>query len=124
MLVDEVTVAEVVEALRVRLPGCSPTSFRVLTSTAGTRMEVIVHFLGLLELYKQGLVELEQATTFGELRVVWTGTLGHGQAEGGGEDLAGGSQDPAGGAEDGDRLARRRWLQSASVSLADLDYRG
>ena len=39
-------------------------------------MEIVVHFLGLLELYKQGLVELEQATTFGELRVVWTGGIG------------------------------------------------
>ena len=32
-------------------------------------MEIVVHFLGLLELYKQGLVELEQVATFGELRV-------------------------------------------------------
>ena len=38
-------------------------------------MEIVVHFLGLLELYKQGLVELEQTTTFGELRVCWTGGL-------------------------------------------------
>ena len=32
-----------------------------------------MHFLGLLELYKRGLVALEQAATFGELLVVWTG---------------------------------------------------
>jgi len=40
-----------------------------------TRMEVVVHFLGLLELYKQGLVDLDQTATFGELRVLWTGGL-------------------------------------------------
>jgi hypothetical protein len=72
-------------------------------------MEVVVHFLGLLELYKQGLVDLEQATTFGELLVVWTGGLGEGPGEG--WDTEG---EPAG-------PARR---QVAAASLADLDYRG
>jgi|SRR5579875_401099 len=76
ILVDEVTVAEVVERLAARLPGRGPTTFRELTSTARSRIEVVVHFLGLLELYKQGLVELEQATTFGELTVTWTGGAG------------------------------------------------
>jgi len=76
VLVDEVTVAEMVEALSTWLPACSPTSFRELTAGAVTRMEVVVHFLGLLELYKQGLVELAQAETFGELSVVWTGESG------------------------------------------------
>ena len=36
-------------------------------------MEIIVHFLGLLEMYKQGWVDLEQASTFGELHVTWVG---------------------------------------------------
>lgn len=109
VLVDEVTVAEVVEALSISLPGCSPTSFRALTAAA-TRMEVVVHFLGLLELYKQGLVELEQAETFGELRVVWTGRL----VEDAADELAAG--------EDG--LDAAAWRTPASVSLADLEYRG
>ncbi|MGO9148811.1 MAG: segregation and condensation protein A [Acidimicrobiales bacterium] len=109
VLVDEVTVAEVVEALCASLPGSSPTSFRALTMAADTRMEVVVHFLGLLELYKQGLVELEQATTFGELRVLWTGGLFGATPEAG----------------DGrDALEEFGWRQPASVSLADLDYRG
>jgi segregation and condensation protein A len=109
VLVDEVTVAEVVETLSASLPGSSPTSFRKLTAAAATRMEVVVHFLGLLELYKQGLVDLEQASTFGELLVVWTGGLG----------------DSAEDAWDGDgELARAGRLGTASVSLADLDYRG
>jgi segregation and condensation protein A len=109
VLVDEVTVAEVVEALCASLPGSSPTSFRALTMAANTRMEVVVHFLGLLELYKQGLVELEQVTTFGELRVLWTGGLFEATPEAG----------------DGrDALGELGWRQPASVSLADLDYRG
>jgi len=109
VLVDEVTVAEIVEALCVSLPGCSPTSFRALTATATTRMEVVVHFLGLLELYKQGLVELEQASTFGELRVVWAGVPTDGRE----------ASEP-----DRDAVATPGWPRMASVSLADLDYQG
>lgn len=109
VLVDEVTVAEVVEVLRVSLPGRSPTSFRELTAAASTRMEVVVHFLGLLELYKQGLVDLEQAMTFGELLVVWTGGLGNGPDEGWDTES---------------ELARPARRQVATASLADLDYRG
>jgi segregation and condensation protein A len=73
VLVDEVTVAEVVERLARYLPGRSPMTFRQLTAEATSRIEVVVHFLSLLELYKQSLVELEQAAVFGELVVTWTG---------------------------------------------------
>lgn len=73
VLVDEVTVAEVVERLIGLLPGSAPITFRQLTAEAGSRNEVVVHFLGLLELFKQGLVELEQVATFGELTVSWVG---------------------------------------------------
>ena len=34
---------------------------------------MIVRFLALLELYKQGLVDLEQASSFAELQVCWLG---------------------------------------------------
>ncbi len=106
VLVDEVTVADVVAALCARLPDCRETTFRELTATASTRMEVVVHFLGLLELYKQGLVELEQQTTFGELRVSWTGGLSEIGEIGDESEL-----EPLG-------------RQPVSVSLADLDYGG
>jgi segregation and condensation protein A len=36
-------------------------------------MQVIVRFLALLELCKQGRVTLEQGETFGDLEVSWTG---------------------------------------------------
>jgi segregation and condensation protein A len=34
---------------------------------------VIVRFLAVLELYKQGLVDLEQPVTFADLQVTWLG---------------------------------------------------
>jgi segregation and condensation protein A len=73
VLVDEVTVAEVVERLAERLPALGRASFRDLTADFPHRMQVIVHFLAVLELYKQGLVEVEQLETFGDLVVCWAG---------------------------------------------------
>ena len=46
-----------------------PMSFRDLASGAGDKLEVIVRFLAVLELYKQGVVDLEQVETFGDLMV-------------------------------------------------------
>lgn len=84
VLVDEVTVAEVVRRLVEHLPSRPPVTFRELTAAATSRIEVVVHFLGVLELYKQGLVELEQFSTFGELVVSWCGDE---PGEGGLDDL-------------------------------------
>jgi segregation and condensation protein A len=44
-------------------------SFRELTAGCRHPVEVIVHFLALLELYKLGHVELDQAANFGEIGV-------------------------------------------------------
>ena len=68
-----VSVDEAVDDLAARLPGAGPMTFRALTEGMADRMEVIVRFLALLELYKQGLVELDQAVTFGNLQVSWVG---------------------------------------------------
>jgi segregation and condensation protein A len=74
VLVDEVTVAEVLDGLAARLRSANGGRQRFDKLTAGfDRIAVIVHFLGVLELYKQGLVEIEQARCFGELTVSWTG---------------------------------------------------
>jgi segregation and condensation protein A len=72
--VDAVTVAETVAALSLRLPGLGRTSFRELTRGLDARIEVIVHFLALLELCKLGHLNLGQGTTFGELEIEWTDT--------------------------------------------------
>ena len=48
-------------------------SFRDLVADCDERIEVVVRFLALLELYRDGLVELQQGETFGEIRVEWQG---------------------------------------------------
>ena len=68
-----VSVHEVAEELAVRLPGLGPVTFRRLTAGLDARLDVVVRFLAVLELYKDGLVELDQPTTFGELRITWLG---------------------------------------------------
>ncbi len=67
------SVADAVAELLDELPLARRTTFRALTGGLVERLEVIVRFLALLELFKQGLVELDQATTFGEIHVAWIG---------------------------------------------------
>jgi len=69
--VDAVTVSETVADLSASLPAQGRTTFRRLTGHLTSRMDVIVHFLALLELCKQGRVSLGQGTTFGDLDVAW-----------------------------------------------------
>lgn len=68
--------ANVTDAL-VELAGILPhrkaMSFRQITSHLTDRVEIVVRFLAVLELFKEGLVDLEQATSFGELTVRWIG---------------------------------------------------
>ena len=68
-----VSVADAVGEMAAALPGRGRVTFRELTLGVGERLEVIVRFLAVLELYKQGRVEVEQVSTFGDLVVVWTG---------------------------------------------------
>jgi segregation and condensation protein A len=70
--VDTVTVADAVADLAVRLPALGGRStFRALTGHLTSRIEIIVRFLALLELCKQGRVSLDQGHTFGDLEVAW-----------------------------------------------------
>ncbi len=72
--VDAVTVSEAVNELEIRLPLEGRATFRALTRHLSTRIEIIVRFLALLELCKQGRVSLDQGQTFGELQVEWVAT--------------------------------------------------
>ena len=63
------TVREAIETVLALLPASGSVSFADLVCGADARLEIVVRFLACLELYKQGLVDLEQATTFGELMV-------------------------------------------------------
>jgi segregation and condensation protein A len=64
-----VSVRDAVEVVLAVLPDREPVGFRQLVADAPNRLEAIVRFLAVLELYKQGVVDLEQFDTFGELRV-------------------------------------------------------
>ena len=55
------SVADAVAELVDELPRLGRIDFRRLTAGLVERLEVIVRFLAVLELFKQGLVELDQA---------------------------------------------------------------
>ncbi len=68
-----ISVGDAVAELLATIPAAGTTTFRDVTAGLDARIDVVVRFLAVLELYKQGLVELDQASTFGELRIMWTG---------------------------------------------------
>jgi segregation and condensation protein A len=70
------SVRDAVEELLDELPRAGRIAFSTLTSGLVERLEIIVRFLALLEMYKQGLVDLEQAATFSDLQVSWLGASG------------------------------------------------
>ena len=69
------TVAEAMTAVQERIQAFDggQASFRDLVADCEERIHVVVRFLALLELYREGKVDLEQATTFGEVEVGWKG---------------------------------------------------
>jgi segregation and condensation protein A len=69
-----VTVGEAMEEMVDELRRAGRMSFRRLTDGLVERIEVIVRFLAVLEMFKQGLVEIDQAETFGEIEILWVGT--------------------------------------------------
>jgi segregation and condensation protein A len=87
------SVRDAVDSLVAELQGAGRISFRSLTGHLRQRLDVIVKFLAVLELYKQGLVELEQVTTFGELHIWWIGPETGGQIAAGQPTAAGHSID-------------------------------
>lgn len=67
------TVAEAVEELMDELPRTGRTTFRALTGDLIERLEIVVRFLALLELFKQDWIEIDQAERFGDISITWTG---------------------------------------------------
>ncbi len=66
-----ITVADAVAELVNELPGLGRVTFRELADGLDDRIEVIVRFLAVLELFKQGYVELDQTDRFGDIDVTW-----------------------------------------------------
>ena len=63
------SVADAVVELAAVLPDAGTVTFRDLTTGVVDRIWVVVRFLAILELYKQGAVDLHQADSFGEIQV-------------------------------------------------------
>jgi len=70
------SVIDAVEELIDELPRVGSITFRRLTSGCVDRIEIVVRFLAILEMFKQGLVELEQGTVFGDISIEWVGDRG------------------------------------------------
>lgn len=68
-----VSVADAVVAMVDDLARVGRTTFAQLTAGLDDRLEIIVRFLAALELYKQGLVELDQAERGGDIAIEWCG---------------------------------------------------
>ena len=66
------TVADAVAELLDELPRAGRITFRRLTADLVDRVEVIIRFLAVLELYKQGAVEIDQPEWFGDIEVIWS----------------------------------------------------
>jgi segregation and condensation protein A len=63
------TVGDAIVAILRIIPEQHPVTFQELVADAGSRLEIIVRFLAVLELFKQGIVDLDQAENFGTLSV-------------------------------------------------------
>jgi len=66
------SVADALMEMLETLPKLGKVTFRQITEAIYDRIEVVVRFLAILELYKQGRVSLEQSDRFGEIEVQWT----------------------------------------------------
>ena len=65
------SVADALMEMLDTLPKLGKVTFRQITEAIYDRIEVVVRFLAILELYKQGRVKLEQSDRFGEIEVQW-----------------------------------------------------
>ncbi len=67
------SVTDAVEEIVDELSREGRLTFRALTESLVHRLDVIVRFLAVLELFKEGLVDLAQAETFGAIEIIWLG---------------------------------------------------
>jgi segregation and condensation protein A len=67
------SVFDAVTELVDELPRVGRITFRRLTESLVDRIEIVVRFLAVLELYKQGMVDLDQPARFGDIEIRWTG---------------------------------------------------
>jgi segregation and condensation protein A len=65
------SIEEARDAVQAHLGRLGRASFRDLVADCDQRIQVVVRFLALLDLYREGRVDLCQAETFGEIEVRW-----------------------------------------------------
>jgi len=68
-----VSVTDAVVELLEELPRVGRITFRNLTEALVERLDLVVRFLAVLELFKSGHVEIDQASNFGDIIVEWVG---------------------------------------------------
>jgi len=68
------SLADAMDAVRAHLVRSPEARFRDLVEECNERIDVVVRFLAILELYRRGHVELSQAALFGDIEVRWQGT--------------------------------------------------
>lgn len=71
------SVVDAVTELLDELPRMGRITFRNLTEALVDKIEIVVRFLAVLELFKQGIVDLHQGTHFGDIDIVWKGVGEH-----------------------------------------------
>ena len=81
---QRVSVREHMAIVRERVRRQGAATFRALVADCTSTLEVVARFLGLLELYRDGVIAFDQAAALAELRVRWVGTA---------EDASGDSDD-------------------------------
>jgi segregation and condensation protein A len=68
-----VSLADAMALVQARVSVTGVASFRELLADEPERIHIVVRFLALLELHRQGKVELSQAQLFGDIQVRWQG---------------------------------------------------
>lgn len=68
-----VSMADALREVTEQLGERGAARFRDLVADCDERIHVVVRFLALLELYRDGVVELQQAETFGDIEITWQG---------------------------------------------------
>ncbi len=70
------SVTDAIAELVDELPRVGRITFRDLSGDLVERLEVVVRFLAVLELFKLGMVDIDQPRTFGDIEIVWLGAEG------------------------------------------------
>ena len=68
------SMSDALRALEERLWATPRARFRDLVDGCTEKIEVVVRFLAILELYREGKVDLTQASLFGDIEVSWHGS--------------------------------------------------